>query len=265
MATIFVSEAASGTGAYLANCLAHHGHQVVAASESGDFPDGTLAGLGIVPVQMDITDAASIRSAVAEAIELFPELDTVIANGTFGTAGPLEYRSEDEVARLININLTGQLLLLRAMVPHLRTADRARIIGMSSPLGLIGTPGGVIPCAARAGFEVGLDALRHELLPVGITVSVVQACPPNISDYGLPLTVAEDRDGAYDRLVLGVNHFGCQTSAPQEVADLVRHVLEQDTPPFRSTVSAHDDILAELRSGDEWRTTPLIRELFDLA
>ncbi len=265
MATIFISEAASGTGAHLAICLAKRGHQVVAASLSGDFPAEAPAGLGIVPIEMNIADGASIRAAVSEAVELFPELDTVIANGIQGTAGPLEFKSEDEIMRLINTNLSGQLLLLQAVIPHLRTVPRGRIIGVSGTIGLIGIPGGVAPSAARAGFEIGLDALRHELHPCGIKVSVVQGAPAHSDEYGLPLEVDSDPDGAYYRLIRGVNQFGCQTATPQQVADLVQDVLEQDEPPFRSTVGHHEDVLAVLRSGDERRTTPLIRELFDIA
>lgn len=265
MANVLVTEAASGSGAAIAVGLAASGFQVIAASSTGAFPAGDGGGLGIVPIELDLTHPASITSGVAEAAEIFPGIDVVVANGVVGTFSPFELLPEDELTDVLETNLIGQLRLLLAAVPHLRRSDRGRIIGISSAVGMLGLPGGVAPCAARAGLETALAALRQELAPFGVKVSVVEAAPDERAAYGLPWTPTQDADPVYVDLANAVNDFGCHVEPPAAVVRTVRRALAAEEPQFRYAADgSHVELADELRAADPEAAVGIVGELFQL-
>lgn len=265
MPSVLITEAQSGIGAAIAVGLAESGAQVIAASKDGAFPNGDVGGLGIVPITLDLSDPTSIADGVAEAAEVFPGLDVVIANGTIGTFSPFELMPADELTNVLNTNLVGQLHFLRAAIPHLRRAERGRIVGISSPVGMLGLPGGVAPCAARAGLEVALSAMYHELRPFGVGVSVVQAAPEDASAYGLPWIPESDVDDEYLRLGTAVNEFGCQVEPSRMVVQTIKEVLAVEEPSFRyASDPSHVEFTEKLRKADHDETSAVLGELFQL-
>ncbi len=265
MATVLVTEVDAGIGADLAIGLAAAGNQVIAASRSGTFQHPGGAGLGIVPLEMDLSSPVSVQTAVAEAADSFPSLDVLVANGDVGTFAPLELLAPAALGQLLTTNLVGQLLTMQAVIPHLRRSPRPRIIGISSAVGLIGLPGGAVPCAARAGFEVALDALRHELRPFGVKVSIVQAAPPSEAAYGLPSALGPAADGAYRPLVDSVNEFGCETLPTEFVVRAVLRALTEEDPKFRYSLGAYAGLASQLRRADDEESAEVIRDLFEIA
>ncbi len=265
MANVLVTEATSEIGATIAVGLAANGFQVIAASPSGAFPSGDGGGLGIVPIELDLRDPGSITSAVAEAAEIFPGIDVVVANGVVGTFSPFELLAEEKLTDTLEVNLVGQLRLLQAVVPHLRQSDRGRILGISSTVGMLGLPGGVAPCAARAGFEVALSALRQELVRFGIKVSVVEASPQEQSAYGLPWVPAPGTDRTYVELAKAVSDFGCHVEPPATVVQTIRDALTAEDPLFRYTADgSYGDLAEEIRTADPERAVDIVEELFQL-
>ncbi|MEM7321627.1 MAG: SDR family NAD(P)-dependent oxidoreductase [Actinomycetota bacterium] len=264
MATILVSESDSDIGENLAVGLALAGHQVIAASRSGALPYRPGNGLGIVPVELDLRDHRSIAAAFGEVGDLMSGLDVVVANGSVGRFGPLEFVDPEQLGELAAINLVGQMQMLRVAIPLLRRSSRARIIGISSISAMIGLPGGAASCAVRAGFEAALDALRIELLPFGVRVSVVQAAPATEAAYGLPLQSGAMVDGGYGPLIDAVNRFGCHVEPLEAVVDVVKDVLAEAAPRFRYTMGSYADLVGELRRADEDEAAAAICELFEV-
>jgi NAD(P)-dependent dehydrogenase (short-subunit alcohol dehydrogenase family) len=253
MSTVLVTEADSNLGERLAVGLADAGHQVVAASRSGDLPRSGALGLGIIPLEMDLLDRSSVAAGVAAAADLLPSLDVVVANGVVGTFAPLEQVRPEDMSELLGHNLIGQLQLVQAAIPHLRRSERARIVGITSIAAMIGLPGGAISCAARAGFEAALDALRHELSPFAIRVSTIQAAPADEREYNLPPSSLADGSGigdGYDALRRSVSHFGCHVEDPDTVVKVLRKVLAAEHPAFRYTLGVYADMVRELRRAE---------------
>lgn len=265
MANVLVTEATSEIGSAIAVGLAANGFQVVAASPSDAFPAGDAGGLGIVPIELNLRDPASITSAVAEAAEVFPGIDVVVANGAVGTFSPFELLAEDELTDTLEVNLMGQLRLLQAAVPHVRQSNRGRILGISSTVGMLGLPGGVVPCAARAGFEVALSALRQELVPFGVKVSVIEAAPSKRSAYGLPWVPVPGADKAYIELADAVNDLGCHVAPAAAVTQTIRDALTAEDPQFRYTADgSYLDLADEIRTADSERAVDIVEKLFQL-
>ncbi|WP_406033134.1 SDR family NAD(P)-dependent oxidoreductase [Nocardioides sp. NBC_00163] len=132
------------------------------------------------PIQLDITD----RSAVAGLGEqLPPVLDGVVNNAGIIVQGPVEGISLDDLGRQLDVNVTAQIGVTQAVLPQIREA-RGRVVFMSSVSGLITAPGTGAYSASKYALESLADALRMEVRPWGIRVSLIEPGPTRTDMWG---------------------------------------------------------------------------------
>jgi NAD(P)-dependent dehydrogenase (short-subunit alcohol dehydrogenase family) len=129
-----------------------------------------LRGLGIEPLELDVTDAEQITDA-ADAVG--SELHGLVDNAGIAVAAPLELVPLAELRRQLEVNVVGQVAVLQAVLPALRRA-RGRVV-------LVGSIGGrsALPflgpyAASKHALEACADVLRVELSPWSIGVSIVE-------------------------------------------------------------------------------------------
>ena len=128
-------------------------------------------------LRVDLTDPASIRAA-GERIVADGPLDGLVNNAAAALPSPLEYVPLDAFRRQLEVNVTGQLAVVQAVLPALRRAAeqgrQARIVQVGSIVGRIaGTVHG--PYHTSKFGLVGLtDSLRAELAPSGIKVVLIE-------------------------------------------------------------------------------------------
>jgi NAD(P)-dependent dehydrogenase (short-subunit alcohol dehydrogenase family) len=96
-----------------------------------------------------------------------------VNNAGISIAGPLELLPLQEVRTQFEVNVIGALAVTQAFLPLLRHA-RGRIVNISSIAGLAATPFLGAYCGSKFALEAMSDALRLELAPWGITVSLVE-------------------------------------------------------------------------------------------
>lgn len=130
----------------------------------GDAPPGTEELL------LDVTDAAQVRDAAARVGE---SVDGLVNNAGIAVAAPLEFLPPDQLRRQLEVNLIGQLAVTQAFLPALRQA-RGRIVNVSSIGGRSALPFLGAYAASKFAFEAISDALRLEVAPFGIQVSVIE-------------------------------------------------------------------------------------------
>jgi NAD(P)-dependent dehydrogenase (short-subunit alcohol dehydrogenase family) len=180
---VLVTGASSGIGAATAHHLAASGWTVIGVSRSGTIgnPDGTRAGAAsggpaatVTPATLDITDAAAVDRLIARSVGDHGRLDAVVNAAGIAVAGPLEDTPPELAARQIEVNLVGAALVSRAALPHLRRAAPAHLVYVSSLAGEVPLPFQAVYCAAKAGLEGLCRALRFELEPHAVRVTVVQ-------------------------------------------------------------------------------------------
>jgi len=119
----------------------------------------------IVPLTLDVTDAASIQTAVEAA----PDVTVLINNAgaSVSSAGILTH-SDDEIRRNVETNFLGPLFLARAFAPVLSANDESVLIDIHSALSWYAVAG--IYSATKAALWSATNSLRLELAPAGVHV-----------------------------------------------------------------------------------------------
>jgi NAD(P)-dependent dehydrogenase (short-subunit alcohol dehydrogenase family) len=129
----------------------------------------------LVPVRLDVADATSIAGAfkvVSAALE-DRGLSGLVNNAGIPYGGPIEFLDLERVRRLFNVNFFGLIAVTQALLPLLRRG-RGRIVNMSSIGGLVAAPFVAPYSSSKFAMEALSDALRMELAPWQMHVSVVQ-------------------------------------------------------------------------------------------
>ncbi len=258
---VIVTGASSGIGMECARWLSSRGFHVFAGIRKK--PDAErlqkLAPGRITPVILDVTDAASIKSAV-KAIGKCPGGVVpfgLLNNAGISIAGPLELLPIESFRKQIEVNLIGQLFMTQAFLPLLR-ARHGRVIFMSSILGRFALPFlGAYSCAKFA-LEALAESLGMELAGTGVSVSIIE--PGNIAtpiwekSKGTALNLAgdlsEDRWDPYREGARGFIGYAERAASngitPLKVAQVVEKALTARMPRKRYTVGSDSAFLSRV-------------------
>jgi len=171
-----VAEAFAGQGV---NLVLHSGSKLAAAACQAD----TLAsrfGVRCVPLTADLTSEAALTAARRQAeASGIRHLDALVNCATGYDGRPADLKDLDAAAfrRVIDVDLVGSYLLVRAFLPMLRQAGTARVVLLSSLAGVRGRPAAPHLCAAKAGITGLALGLSRDLAEAGIRVNVVAPGP----------------------------------------------------------------------------------------
>ncbi|MFF3375337.1 SDR family NAD(P)-dependent oxidoreductase [Streptomyces sp. NPDC002680] len=185
-----------GLGRVVAEAFAKEGCRVVCAGRNpGAAPDRDLAplgasvsgGLGFLPV--DVRDAESLRELMRGAYETQGRLDVVVANAGASRPGPAAGLDPAHWTEVVETNLTGTFLTVRAAVPYLERDGGGRVITLSSALATRVAAGSSAYAASKAGIEAFTRVTAVELAPSGITVNCLS---PGFIDEGMGRELARN-------------------------------------------------------------------------
>ncbi len=133
--------------------------------------------LDIIPVQLDVTAADERVDVVARIVRDHGRLDILVNNAGVAVGGFLELIEEDELRRVLEVNVIGVFALTKLCLPHLREAgagDGAWLFQISSMAGRMAFPGLGAYATSKFGLEGMSEALRHELAPFGVRVALIE-------------------------------------------------------------------------------------------
>ena len=245
--SILITGASSGIGEATAVYLAHKGFRVFAAARRKDKLE-VLSGLGggrITPLSLDVTDEASIASALETIREDGGDLFGLVNNAGVSVMGPFEEISLEEWRRQFETNVFGLVRLTQAVLPQMRKAGRGRIVNIGSITGRLAAPFQGPYAASKHAVEGLSDSLRREVQPHGVKVSVIRPGFIN-TPFGHQEQEALDQftgdGGPYaDQVRIFKDwHAKGHPNAPQPtvVAEAVHHALTAARPNSRYTVPA---------------------------
>ncbi len=248
---VLITGASTGIGAACAVHLDRLGFQVFAGVRRQE--DGAAlrlaASSSLVPVHLDVSEAVSIRRAheTVEAAVGQAGLAGLINNAGIVVAGPLEAVPISAWRRQLEVNVVGVVAVTQAFLPLLRIGH-GRLINMGSIAGRATMPLMGPYSASKYALEAITDALRLELQPWKIHVSIVEpgAIATPIWDksskdaMALESSAAPDMIGRYAEAVAAVKQAVSQAAAraiaPEAVVRAVLHALTAARPKTRYLV-----------------------------
>ena len=218
-----VTASSRGIGRGIALMLARAGARVVvtwtADRAAGEATAREVEALGseALLVHCDVTDSAEIDAIAKQAIARWGRIDVCVHNAGVGTAKPMTETTDEEYARVFDLNVRGYVATTRAVLPGMKARRSGRIIAISSVTGRTGKAFRS-PSPTYAGCKAALigytKGLARECAPYDVTVNCV--CPGWI-DWGTKHAAApaEVRARALSEIALG------RTATPEDVAGAV--------------------------------------------
>jgi NAD(P)-dependent dehydrogenase (short-subunit alcohol dehydrogenase family) len=275
---VVITGASTGIGEACALHLDQMGYRVFAGIRKAVDGDSLRqrASDRLAPVRLDIGDQMEIDEAARHIMEALGGrgLAGLVNNAGIVVPGMIEFLPLDELRRQLEVNVIGQVAVTQAFLPSLRRA-RGRIVNVSSLAGLIASPFTGAYSASKFALEALTDALRMELRPWKIQVSLVE--PGYIQTPIVKKSVAAaealraqfpaealELYGANLRAARAVTEREAGQGAPAEVVvKAVVHALTAHRARIRYSVGPHSGWQIHLGRAlpDRWRDALITRHM----
>jgi NAD(P)-dependent dehydrogenase (short-subunit alcohol dehydrogenase family) len=247
--SVVISGASSGIGRACAVALAKEGFLVFAGvrkATDGESLRAEAAGQRIEPIELDVTKDSTIAAAVEKVSARLGGrgLDGLVNNAGIATPAPVEYVTAEVLRRQFDVNVFGLVSATQAFLPLIRKA-RGRIVNIGSIGDRITIPFGGALCATKSAVRSLSEALRLELRPFGVHVSLVEpgairtpAVDKTLGDVEVVLGALPPEGLArYEKMIREFMRRAyareSHGSPPEVVAQVVRHALTARRPRLR--------------------------------
>jgi 3-oxoacyl-[acyl-carrier protein] reductase len=172
-------------------------------------------------IKADVSRRAEVDAMVARTVEKFGKID-ILVNNAGGISLPkdtsIEDTSEEDWDRIVDINLKGQFLCCRAVVPYMKKSNYGKIINLSS-IGAIQPPAPIAHYHAAKGGVLSLTKnLAFELAPFNITVNAILPGPIKSEFFNEMLKAMSKKEGEAFFKMLGKRVPLGRMGTPDEVA-----------------------------------------------
>lgn len=235
----FITGASSGFGRALAEAVLKRGDDAVvcarrrAALDSLTVPYGKSA----LAIDLDVTDADARLRAVAAALDRYGRIDALANIAGRGSLGAVEEFSPDQLREQMEVNFFAAAEMTRAVLPTMRAQRSGHILQLTSIGGLVSIGGFGPYCASKFALEGWSQALRDEVKPLGVRVTIV-APGAFRTEFAGPVNMRpERRIDAYRPVIDPLEAYlygghGKQPGDPAKAAEAMIAAVESDDPPL---------------------------------
>ncbi|MGJ5832305.1 SDR family NAD(P)-dependent oxidoreductase [Streptomyces ossamyceticus] len=235
-----VTGGASGIGLATARLLAARGAGVAVFDlNPSDVPPPLLA------LKADVTDDASVRAAVGDAVEHLGGLDILVNNAGVGAIGTVEDNPDEQWHQVLDVNVLGIVRTSRAALPHLRNSDHAAIVNTCSIGATAGLPQRALYCASKGAVLSLTLAMAADHVREGIRVNCVNPGTADTPWVGRLLDAADDPDA--ERAALNARQPMGRLVTPDEVAAAIAYLASPAAASVTGTSLAVDGGMQGLR------------------
>ena len=170
---VFVTGASRGIGRACAVGFVRAGAKVVAAARSFGDLQSLAKKLGddrVLPIPLDVTDAAQRDAALQQARQRFGRIDVLVNNAGWATFATVENTPPEHVERMLALNLAAPIAMAQGVLPEMVARGSGQIINISSVVGAQAIPRMTVYSATKAALTSVSTGLRMELRGTGVDV-----------------------------------------------------------------------------------------------
>lgn len=240
---VLITGATAGIGRHAALHLAARGFRVIATGRNAE----ALSSLAVeaegdlTTLKLDVTDQGSIDAAVemVDRITAGHGVDVLVNNAGYGDIAPMETTTDKDLRSVFETNVFGLMAVTRAFLPRMRERSAGRIVNVSSLGGLFTLPLFGAYNATKHAVESLSDALRIELRPFGIEVSLVEPGPirTNFSTTSLKSVARYQDDSPYaavlERFAALTRRTDRMAPGPRATSRAIHHAASSRWPRTR--------------------------------
>ncbi|WUI15819.1 SDR family oxidoreductase [Kineococcus sp. NBC_00420] len=234
---VLVTGGASGIGAATAARFEEEGARVVVLDRE--------RAEGFTSVVADLSDDASVRAAVAEAVETLGGLDVLVNNAGIGATGSVADNDDEEWHRVFDVNVLGIVRTTRAALPALRASEHAAVVNTCSIAAWTGLPQRAVYSATKGAVQALTLAMAADHLADGIRVNCVN--PGTADTPWVQRLLDASADPAAERAALQARQPTGRLVSAEEVAHAIVHLADPRSSATTGVALAVDGGLHTLR------------------
>lgn len=255
MNTIFITGASSGIGRATAKHFAEKGWNVVATMRSPEQETEFITLDNVLVLRLDVEQADTIQTALAEAIERFGTIDVLLNNAGYGTMGLIEAATEEQIRRQFEVNVFGLIRMTQAMLPHFRSNQKGMLINISSMGGKVTFPTMSLYHSSKFAVEGFSESVSYELASQNIQVKLIEPGAihtdfggrsmeffynDDLTDYKLFTAAFRTKLGEMEKQT-------SYASPPEIVAETIYQAATDGTSQFRYIVGEDAKMLIQMK------------------
>lgn len=257
---VLITGASRGIGFSIAEELAKNAYPVYAGVRKSSSKELLSIGLKNYPdyfhvIELDVTDQSSIDRAVDSIMREEGRIDVLVNNAGVEAYGSIENLTIEEAQKVFDVNFFGMMRVTQVILPIMRSQNGGRIIQISSRSGFRPLPVLSIYAASKFALEGLSETIAALCKPWNIFVSLIEPGPVDTDlDYEAPYGSRLPRENdpyfaMFERAGL-LEPYSPLAQSPNEIASLVKDVIEAENPHFRYQTAEYIKKQAALRFVD---------------
>jgi short-subunit dehydrogenase len=224
--TVLITGCSTGIGKSIAAYFQVMGWNVAATMRNPENETELIELENIKCIRLDVQDEDSIEKAIKETMTAFGSIDVVVNNAGYGTIGPFEAASNEQIYRQFDTNVFGVMNVTRAILPYFRDKKQGVIINIASAGGRMTWPLYSLYHATKWAIEGFSESLQYELRPFNIRIKIIEPGSTKTDFWGRSQEVVVKKGlDAYEAyvntVVPNLQKHGAYAPEPDSVASTV--------------------------------------------
>ena len=244
---VLITGASSGVGQSTARLLSQRDFKVYGTSRHATTPGPTPA---VEMLPLDVRADDSVRACVEAVVGRSGRIDVLINNAGYELAGALEELAAEEARAQFETNFFGVVRMVDAVLPLMRRQKSGHIVNVGSLSGLSAIPFLGVYSASKFALEGYTEALRHEVKPFNIHVSLTEAGflkTPMMNHRQLAANRLDDYDPWRQRALDAIRAQEEKGPGPEVVAEALLEIVSSKAPRLRYLIGRQAKTVARLR------------------
>jgi short-subunit dehydrogenase len=244
---VLITGASSGVGQSTARLLSQKGYRVFGTSRK---PNTVEAMPAVKMVPLDVRSDESVAACTKAVTNEGGRIDVLVNNAAYELAGALEETSMEEAKDQFETNFFGVVRMVKAVLPLMRQQKQGQIINISSLSGLSSIPFMGFYSASKFALEGYTEALRLELKPFNIHVSLTEAGflkTPMMNRRQVSTAQLSEYDTWRQRAFKAVRDHEQKAPGPELVSQTIFSIIASKTPRLRYAIGSQAKLTTRLQ------------------